>query len=192
LSGGVVSELPHARMVAMRAAVAFTLALGGLTVGVEMPGLGGPAAATVVLAPQAPARAIPVQAAAADEFVAVLETATGPHRFAIEIADTPDERAQGLMFRETMAADAGMLFDYGFDQQGVAFWMKNTPLPLDMIFIRSDGTITQIAADTTPFSLEPVPSVLPVRFVLEVNAGTAKRLGLKPGDRLRHPRTTPR
>jgi uncharacterized membrane protein (UPF0127 family) len=176
----------------MRAAVALSLACACLAFGDAMPGLDGSAAATIVLAPQPPGRAILVQSAEADEFVAVIETANGPHRFAIEIADTPEERAQGLMFRETMAADAGMLFDYGFDQQGVAFWMKNTPLPLDMIFIRSDGTITQIAADTTPFSLEPVPSALPVRFVLEVNAGTAKRLGLKPGDRLRHPRAMPR
>lgn len=176
----------------MRAAVAVALGFGCLTFGGAMAGLDGPAAATSVFAPRPPLRAILVQADAADDAVAVLEAASGAHRFAVEIADTPDERAQGLMFRETMAADAGMLFDYGFDQNGVAFWMKNTPLPLDMIFIRSDGTITQIAANTTPFSLEPVPSVLPVRFVLEVNAGTAKRLGLKPGDRLRHPRTTPR
>jgi uncharacterized membrane protein (UPF0127 family) len=192
LSARGVTVSPQARMVAMRAAVALSLAFGCLTFGGAMPGLDGPAAATAVLTPQPPVPAILVQSAEADEFVAVIETANGPHRFAIEIADTPDERAQGLMFRETMAADAGMLFDYGFDQNGVAFWMKNTPLPLDMIFIRADGTITQIAADTTPFSLEPVPSVLPVRFVLEVNAGTAKRIGLKPGDRLRHPRTTPR
>ena len=125
---------------------------------------------------------------AADELVAVIETANGEHRFTIEIADTPDERAQGLMFRETMATDAGMLFDYGSDQTGVAFWMKNTPLPLDMIFVRSDGTITQIAADTTPFSLQPIASREPVRFVLEVNAGIAAKLGIAPGDRMRHSR----
>jgi uncharacterized membrane protein (UPF0127 family) len=129
-----------------------------------------------------------VTAAATDDLVAVIEAGSGEHRFTIEVADTPDERARGLMFRESMAADAGMLFDYGSDQTGVAFWMKNTPLPLDMIFIRADGTITQVAADTTPFSLEPIASREPVRFVLEVNAGTAAKLGIKPGDRLRHPR----
>ncbi len=131
-----------------------------------------------------------VQADAADDLVAMIASAGGDHRFAIEVADTPDERARGLMFRETMAADAGMLFDYGSDQTGVAFWMKNTPLPLDMIFIRADGTITQIAADTTPYSLEPIASREPVRFVLEVNAGIAAKLGIVPGDRLRHARVT--
>jgi uncharacterized membrane protein (UPF0127 family) len=131
-----------------------------------------------------------VQADAADDFVAVIDSAGGAHRFTVEIADTPDERAQGLMFRESMATDAGMLFDYGSDQEGVAFWMRNTPLPLDMIFIRADGTITQIAADTTPYSLEPIASREPVRFVLEVNAGVAASLGIAPGDRLQHPRVT--
>jgi uncharacterized membrane protein (UPF0127 family) len=131
-----------------------------------------------------------VQDAVAGESVAVIETADGEHSFTIEIADTPDERARGLMFRETMAADAGMLFDYGSDQEGVAFWMRNTPLPLDMIFIRADGTITQIAANTTPYSLEPIPSTEPVRFVLEVNAGVAAKLGIVPGARLRHTRVT--
>lgn len=131
-----------------------------------------------------------VQSDAAEELVAVITSASGEHRFTIEVADTPDERAKGLMFRETMAADAGMLFDYGSDQDGVAFWMKNTPLPLDMIFIREDGTITQIAADTTPYSLEPIASREAVRFVLEVNAGIAAKLGIVPGDRLRHPRVT--
>jgi hypothetical protein len=183
---------PRVLAAAKRATAVAWLAFGCLTLGGWTLGVDGRAAAAALITPQPPARAILVQSEASDEFVAVIETARGPHRFAIEIADTPDERAKGLMFRETMAADAGMLFDYGVDQNGVAFWMKNTPLPLDMIFIRADGTITQIAAHTTPFSLEPVPSVLPVRFVLEVNAGTAKRIGLKPGDRLRHPRTTPR
>ena len=131
-----------------------------------------------------------VQADATEDLVAVIESAGGEHRFTIEVADTPDERARGLMFRETMPADAGMLFDYGSNQTGVAFWMKNTPLPLDMIFIREDGTITQIAANTTPYSLEPVASRQAVRFVLEVNAGTAAKLGIAPGDRLRHPRVT--
>lgn len=173
----------------MAATGALTAALL-LCVGVLGPSTAAPAA-TVASRDAAPASVVVlVQADATDETVAVLETASGPHRFTIEVADTPDERATGLMFRETMATDAGMLFDYGFDQQGVAFWMKNTPLPLDMIFIRSDGTVTQIAADTTPFSLQPVPSRDAVRFVLEVNAGTAARIGLKPGDRLVHPRVT--
>lgn len=163
-----------------------------------MVGLGWPAAVGAVPAPTVPAvagslilapqTAVAPEAAAADDLVAVIATGSSEHRFTIEVADTPDERARGLMFRETMAPDAGMLFDYGSDQTGVAFWMKNTPLPLDMIFIREDGTITQVAADTTPYSLEPIASREPVRFVLEVNAGTAAKLGITPGGRLRHPR----
>jgi len=154
--------------------------LAPATAGVPGPVSGGPDRGLVHL----------VQDTAAGETVAVIETADGEHSFTIEIADTADERARGLMFRESMAADAGMLFDYGSDQEGVAFWMRNTPLPLDMIFIRADGTITQIAADTTPYSLEPIPSTEPVRFVLEVNAGVAAKLGIGPGARLRHARVT--
>jgi hypothetical protein len=160
--------------------------------------LGLPAAVAVTPAPSVAAAPgsvivlaqtdVAAEAAATDDLVAVIATGSAEHRFTIEVADTPDERARGLMFRETMAPDAGMLFDYGSDQRGVAFWMKNTPLPLDMIFIREDGTITQIAADTTPYSLEPIASREPVRFVLEVNAGTAARLGITPGGRLVHPR----
>lgn len=180
-----------------RAIAAFALPVSlGLSLSLALPApssLAGVASAFMQVA-ATDARQKPVvrlvQADAAEDLVAVIASASGEHRFTIEVADTPDERAKGLMFRETMAADAGMLFDYGSDQDGVAFWMKNTPLPLDMIFIREDGTITQIAADTTPYSLEPVASREPVRFVLEVNAGTAAKLGIVPGDRLRHPRVT--
>lgn len=90
------------------------------------------------------------------------------------------------MFRRGMPADHGMLFDFATEQP-VAFWMKNTPLPLDMIFIDAQGTVAGIAADTVPFSEAPIPSPVPVRAVLEVNAGTAARLGIAVGDRVRHP-----
>ena len=90
------------------------------------------------------------------------------------------------MFRESMPADHGMLFDFKTDQP-VAFWMKNTPLPLDMLFIDGKGTVVRIAADTVPFSEAPVSSGQPIRAVLEVNAGTAARLGIAPGAKVRHP-----
>lgn len=116
-----------------------------------------------------------------------LITATGIHDFTVEIADDPVERAEGLMFRENMARDHGMLFDFA-DEDFRSFWMKNTPLPLDIIFIKADGTVDSIAHNTTPFSTEGIPSYGPVRFVFEVNAGVADEIGLKPGDRLLHRR----
>lgn len=109
------------------------------------------------------------------------------HVFTAEIADDPVERARGLMFREEMAHDHGMLFDFATERP-VGFWMKNTPLSLDMIFVEADGDIVRIAEDTVPFSEKTVPSGAPVRFVFEVLAGTAERIGLEPGDRLLHPR----
>lgn len=132
---------------------------------------------------------LPAAAPAADATVELV-TAGGRHPFTVEIADTIEARSRGLMFRDSMAPDHGMLFDFGFDQD-VAFWMKNTILSLDMVFVRGDGTVVSIAPATTPFSLEPVPSGAPVRFVLEVVAGTAARIGLKPGDKLAHPRVRP-
>ena len=108
------------------------------------------------------------------------------HRFTIELASTEGERARGLMFRRAMQPDHGMLFDF-HRPQPVAFWMKNTPLPLDMLFIDGKGTVLQIAADTEPYSETPIPSQQPIRAVLEVNAGVAKRLGIAPGAIVHHP-----
>lgn len=119
----------------------------------------------------------------------VLDVGGVQHEFTAEIADDPIERGRGLMFREEMASDHGMLFDFGREQR-VAFWMENTPLSLDMIFVREDGEIVRIERDAVPFSREMIPSGEPVRFVFEVVAGTSDRIGLKPGDRLRHPRVT--
>ncbi len=116
-----------------------------------------------------------------------IRTARATHAFSIEIADTDAKRAEGLMFRTEMAPDHGMLFDFK-REEAVWFWMKNTYLPLDMIFARADGTIASIAENTTPLSEATVPSGAPVRFVFEVVAGTAARLGIKAGDRLVHPR----
>ena len=108
------------------------------------------------------------------------------HRFTIELASTEGERARGLMFRRAMQPDHGMLFDF-HRPQPVAFWMKNTPLPLDMLFIDEAGIVVQIAADAVPNSETPIPSEEPIRAVLELNAGTAKRLGITPGAKVRPP-----
>ena len=132
-----------------------------------------------------PALAIaPLAALAPGELV--IETRAGPQRFTIELAATPGERARGLMFRRSMQPDHGMLFDFQTPQP-VAFWMKNTPLPLDMLFIDETGTVVRIAADTAPYSETPVPSEQPIRAVLELNAGTSKRLKITPGATVRHP-----
>ncbi len=116
---------------------------------------------------------------------AVIETPQGAHRFTVELAATPEARARGLMFRERMNLDHGMLFDFQ-TEQNVAFWMRNTPLPLDILFIDGAGTVVRIAADTVPFSEAPIPSRAPIRAVIELNAGTAARLGITPGARVRH------
>lgn len=115
-----------------------------------------------------------------------IRSKTGAHAFTVEVARNDAERAQGLMYRRSMAPDHGMLFDFG-QPQPIAMWMKNTYIPLDMLFIRRDGTIARIAADTEPLSTQVIPAGEPVPFVLELNAGTAKRLGLAPGDRVEHP-----
>ncbi|KJS11452.1 MAG: hypothetical protein VR78_12935 [Hoeflea sp. BRH_c9] len=115
----------------------------------------------------------------------VIETQAGPVSFSVELALTPDQRAIGLMYRSSMAADHGMLFR--FDQtRPVLMWMKNTPLSLDMLFIDDTGTVVGVAPDTVPFSETIVPSPGPVRYVLELNAGTARKHGIMVGDKARH------
>ncbi|GAB4522038.1 MAG: DUF192 domain-containing protein [Roseibium sp.] len=108
------------------------------------------------------------------------------HVFTVEVASTDRQRAMGLMFREEMDAEAGMLFL--FDAEGERyFWMKNTPLPLDIIYIAASGSIVSIAADTVPFSTDAIPSGAPAKYVLELNAGTAAKRGIVPGDRVASP-----
>jgi hypothetical protein len=119
----------------------------------------------------------------------VIEAASGAHHFTIELATSPEQRAQGLMFRQTLAPEAGMLFLYAADQQ-ITMWMKNTLIPLDMLFIAGDGRILNIAERTIPGSLAAIPSDGPARGVLEVNGGTAARLGIKPGDTVVYPAFT--
>ncbi len=115
----------------------------------------------------------------------MIVTASGQHRFTVEMAATAEERSRGLMFRREMAADAAMLFDY-FTEQPVSLWMKNTFLPLELLFIRANGVIARVA-ERTPESLTPAPSKVAVRAVLAVNAGTADQLGIEPGNRVVHP-----
>jgi uncharacterized protein len=108
-------------------------------------------------------------------------------RFAVEIADNNDERAKGLMFRETLSASAGMLFIYD-RPQSVAFWMKNTLIPLDMVFIGADGRVNGVHAEAVPGDLTPIPGPPATLMVLEIKGGLAKRLGLGEGAEMRHPR----
>jgi uncharacterized membrane protein (UPF0127 family) len=132
----------------------------------------------------------PAQAPLAERSAAGLEqvpltirSASGAHRFTVEVARTPEEQANGLMHRQSLAPDRGMLFPYE-PPRDVSFWMKNTLIPLDMIFIRPDGTIARIAANTVPLSLEPVPSLEPVSAVLEIAGGRSAELGIREGDRV--------
>jgi len=111
---------------------------------------------------------------------------TGVHVFAVELAVTDDERARGLMYRRSVPEFYGMLFDFKRDQE-VTMWMKNTYVSLDMIFIQSDGRIRRIAENTETESEKIIPSGGPVRAVLEVVAGTARKLGIEPGDRVATP-----
>ena len=101
--------------------------------------------------------------------------------FSVEVADTPEAQARGLMFRTELGDNEGMIFPYD-GTRAQSFWMKNTPLPLDIIYIGPDRRISNIAAETEPYSLEPVYSVGPVLGVLELRGGRAAELGIEPGD----------
>jgi uncharacterized membrane protein (UPF0127 family) len=133
-----------------------------------------------------PARA---QAAATSE--SALEpleivTASGPHKFMVEVMRDDAQRARGLMYRRFMPQDRGMLFDFKREEP-VSMWMKNTYLPLDMVFIDHTGRVVNVAENTEPLSERIIPSGAPAFAVLELNAGAARSIGLKKGDRLRHP-----
>jgi uncharacterized membrane protein (UPF0127 family) len=120
------------------------------------------------------------------ETLSIATQAGQRHVFQVEVARNDADRAQGLMFRRSMPADHGMLFDFG-RVEPVAMWMQNTYIPLDMLFIRPDGRIARIAANTEPLSTRTIPSGEPVLSVLELNGGTSARLGIKAGDRVEHP-----
>ena len=114
----------------------------------------------------------------------LIRTTKAEHRFDVEIARTEQEQEKGLMFRKQLADDGGMLFPMN-PPRTASFWMKNTVIPLDMLFIRTDGTIALVAANTTPYSREPVSAGIPVAAVLELRGGRAAELGIKEGDRVR-------
>lgn len=113
-------------------------------------------------------------------------TRSGVHVFTVEVAKTDQERATGLMYRRELPEGRGMLFDFSPEQQ-VSMWMKNTFIPLDMIFIRGDGRILRIAENTEPQSEKIISSGGLARGVLEVIGGTARKYGIAPGDRVAHP-----
>ena len=115
----------------------------------------------------------------------VVETREGRRSFTVEVADSAPERERGLMFRESMKPDHGMLFVFE-QERDVGFWMKNTPMPLDLVFISADGTIKAIKRGL-PFSEASISAGVPVRFVLELRAGIAVASGMKIGDKVRHP-----
>ena len=115
----------------------------------------------------------------------IIETATGEKSFSIEVADEPEKRRRGLMFRRSMRDDHGMLFV--FEESGrLGFWMQNTPMPLDLLFIGEDGQVRAIEQGE-PFSTDSIAPPVMVRFVLELNAGTALSSGIAVGDSVRHP-----
>jgi uncharacterized protein len=113
-------------------------------------------------------------------------TKTGVHVFSVEMATTEEEKTTGLMYRKELPEGKGMLFDFSPEQQ-VSMWMKNTYIPLDMIFIRADGRILRIAENTEPLSTKIIPSRGLAKGVLEVIGGTAQKYGIAPGDRVAHP-----
>jgi hypothetical protein len=128
----------------------------------------------------------PAGVMAAGKGTVVFETDSGPHSYAVELATTNSERAVGLMFRRTLPETSGMLFLYD-PPQPIAMWMKNTYIPLDMVFISAEGTVHRIEANTEPFSTDVINSGGDVVGVLELNAGEAEKIGLKPGDQMIYP-----
>ena len=126
-----------------------------------------------------------------DQSHLVIQSHSGNHAFAIELADNDETRAKGLMYRTNMGPNTGMLFDFG-RLQPIYMWMKNTYVSLDMLFVLEDGTIHHLVKATTPLSQSIIGSGGSVRYVLEVKKGTVDRTGVKPGDKLLHQLFTPK
>ena len=139
---------------------------------------------------QAIGRRAPAQFAGLGRSELQVITAKGRHEFRVWIADDDQSRAQGLMFTKELPAREGMLFLFE-RPQFVAFWMKNTYLSLDIIFITPEGVVVNVARSTTPLSLQSIESAAPVTGVLELASGTAEHIGLKAGDRIVHPAFAP-
>src|SRR5262245_44273892 len=144
-------------------AVVLTLGLGSLADGAEITG---------------PQKTLP-------QSQLVIKTEKGRATLTVEMATEWPQQEADLMFRESLAPNAGMLFDF-VKEANQSFWMKNTLIPLDMLFIKEDGTIVRIAANAMPLSEDPVPSYEPVRAVLEIAGGRAAALGIQPGDKAIH------
>lgn len=128
------------------------------------------------------ARAINAESGLA-EVPLTIRSAKAEHRFTVEVARTPEEQSRGLMFREKLGPAQGMIFPMK-PSRVASFWMKNTVIPLDMIFVRADGSIARIEAETVPYSLEPVDSGEPVAAVLEIAGGRAAQLGIAENDKV--------
>ena len=126
--------------------------------------------------------ALPTARAAGQDTIEIV-TRTGVHAFSVELATNAAERAVGLMNRKELPEGRGMLFDF-HDDQPVQFWMHNTYIPLDMIFIAGDGRVVRVAENAKPMSDDLIPSGRPVRAVLEVIGGTARKFGIAAGDRV--------
>lgn len=167
----------------LRAALAAALAFGAYACAAEPAPAARQSAKASAAAPAAKAR-IDAPIPAGFETLEVV-TPQGRTRFFVEIADDEPERNRGLMYRKVMAPDRGMLFDFHTPRE-VAFWMKNTLIPLDIIYIRADGTVLSIARNTTPLSEAPIPSGGPILGVLELAGGRAAEIGLLPGDKVVH------
>jgi len=130
--------------------------------------------------------AAPAQLAHFPTATLTIVTASGRHKFAVEVATTPAQMQQGLMFRQSLAPDAGMLFDFGAPTMA-EMWMKNTLIPLDMLFVDAKGRIVNIRQRAVPGSLATIAAAAPVRAVIELNGGTAARLDIRPADRVIFP-----
>jgi len=123
---------------------------------------------------------------AAEQQALEIVSKTGVHPFVVEVVSNEADRAKGLMYRKSLPEGQGMLFDF-HSEQDVSFWMQNTYIPLDMIFIKADGRIANIVENTEPLSTRMIPSRGPVRGVLEVIGGTTRKLGIVAGDKVAHP-----
>ncbi len=142
------------------------------------------AVALAACAPNAASSEAPLERAESglEQVPVTITASSGVHRFIAEVARSPEEQSRGMMFRESIAPDRAMIFPYD-SPQPLAFWMKDTLIPLDIIYIRADRTIAQIAT-AVPLSEEQVPSGEPVVAVLEIAGGRAAELGIKSGDRV--------
>jgi uncharacterized membrane protein (UPF0127 family) len=139
----------------------------------------------IACSPQAPAQNVPSDQGAQtglEQIPLTIHSANGVHRFTVEVARTPEQQERGLMFVRSLAGDRGMIFPYDPPQE-VAFWMRNTLIPLDMVFIRADGRIARVAT-AKPLDETPVPSGEAAAAVLEIRGGRAAELGIKAGDKV--------